>query len=268
MTVSSPPTAPGPLELARPFVSRRIGAVDRWLAENPGHYFTVGASALELAAAAARLGQLEPRRILDFGCGGGRVTRWLRALWPDAEVYACDSDAAAIAFCRDYLGARVFTSAGGPGELAAPAGFDLIWAGALLCHRAEAPALQLLERLYGWLEPEGVLLTTLHGRHVAGNGEAAGFYGLQPSVWAELQAEAEALGYGFRPYPGGNEEQGFTLTGLAWIASRVQDLPGCSLLSYGERLWDQHHDVVALQKRPLQAARRPDPDLGMMPVLP
>lgn len=273
MTASPPISAAAPLtiagarEQALPFVSRRIGAVDGWLAENPAHYFSTGASALELAAAAARLVELEPRRILDFGSGGGRVTRWLRALWPDAQVFACDADPAALSFCRDYLGARVFTSGASIAELAAPVGFDLIWAGGLLCHRAEPLAQQRLERLYAWLEPDGVLLTSLHGRHVAGNGEAANFYGLDPAVWAELLAEAEALGYGFRPYPGGTDEQGFALTGLAWIVRRLQELPGSRLLSYGERLWDQHHDVVALQKRPLQAPRRPDPELGMMPIL-
>lgn len=36
------------------------------------------------------------RRILDFGCGCGRILRWLVDMYPDAEFYGADVDSDAI----------------------------------------------------------------------------------------------------------------------------------------------------------------------------
>jgi trans-aconitate methyltransferase len=55
---------------------------------NYGHYFSVGASALNTLLATISVAQTIPKTILDFGCGGGRVTRWLRAAFPTADLVA------------------------------------------------------------------------------------------------------------------------------------------------------------------------------------
>ncbi len=57
------------------------------------HYFSVGRGALFLVQQALLAADNEaPGRILDFPCGHGRVLRWLRAKWPDAEISAADID--------------------------------------------------------------------------------------------------------------------------------------------------------------------------------
>ena len=54
---------------------------------NDAHYLLCGASALTALHAACLLAGKQPRSILDFGAGAGRVTRWLRAQWERALQY-------------------------------------------------------------------------------------------------------------------------------------------------------------------------------------
>ena len=48
-------------------------------------------------------------RVLDWGCGSGRVTAHWVALRPGPEVHGCDIDADAIAWCNDQLRPGAFT---------------------------------------------------------------------------------------------------------------------------------------------------------------
>jgi len=43
---------------------------------------------------------LAPRRVIDLGCGGGRLTRQLARRWPEAEVIGVDGSAAMLAEAR------------------------------------------------------------------------------------------------------------------------------------------------------------------------
>ena len=47
-------------------------------------------------------------------------------------------------------------------------------------------------------------------------------------------------------YPG----FGFSLTGPGWVCTRLWKLPGLQLVSFTERGWNQHQDVVAVRLRP------------------
>jgi trans-aconitate 2-methyltransferase len=55
----------------------------------------------------ARLGDLDPAaRVLDVGCGTGRVTEAIVALVPDGRVLALDASADMVALARERLGDR------------------------------------------------------------------------------------------------------------------------------------------------------------------
>ena len=76
-------------------------------------YFEWGQAALRaIEAAIGSAERLLPRgaprsfeRILDFGCGRGRVLRALRTAFPEAELVACDQDPGGVDFCAEVLGA-------------------------------------------------------------------------------------------------------------------------------------------------------------------
>jgi trans-aconitate methyltransferase len=58
---------------------------------NLDQYAGVGESALCCIRAAQMFaGVVEPISVLDFGCAHGRVTRWLRAAWPNADLHVAD----------------------------------------------------------------------------------------------------------------------------------------------------------------------------------
>jgi SAM-dependent methyltransferase len=72
------------------------------------HYLRVGLSALE-AIEAGMFGAPEPQTILDLPCGFGRVTRMLRARYPEAAITVCDLDRPGVDFSAATFGARVST---------------------------------------------------------------------------------------------------------------------------------------------------------------
>ena len=104
------------------------------------------------------------RRILDFGCGAGRVTHWLRHLADGAELTGADINPDAIAWCRDNLGAGAkFLCNGARPPLPLPdAGLDLIYGISVLTHLDEDLQFEWLRELHRIIAPEGLVVLTVH----------------------------------------------------------------------------------------------------------
>lgn len=135
---------------------RRPAKVKGWqMSWNPAQYLRFADARLRPALdLLARLGETEPRRIVDLGCGAGNVTRLLAERWPAAEIVGIDSDAAMLARAASTPSAIDWQLA----DIAAwRAGFspDLLFSNAVLHwlpdHR------RLLPELVGQLCPGGVL---------------------------------------------------------------------------------------------------------------
>src|SRR4051794_35051512 len=101
---------PGRTAYRRGFMTlRKISPLDtmfRW--HERDHYFSVGRSAREcIAACMLAAPNADAARILDFGCGYGRVLRVLGEEFPRASITASDVDREAVDFCeRDVRGGR------------------------------------------------------------------------------------------------------------------------------------------------------------------
>lgn len=104
------------------------------------------------------------RRILDFGCGAGRVTHWLRHLADGAELTGADINPDAIAWCKDNLGAGAkFLCNGARPPLPLPdAGMDLIYGVSVLTHLDEGLQFEWLRELHRIIAPEGLVVLTVH----------------------------------------------------------------------------------------------------------
>ena len=64
----------------------------------------------KIALMAARLGQLKPQRILDFGCGAGRSLPYLAQYFPDAELWGYDVSPASLKIAAERApSARLFS---------------------------------------------------------------------------------------------------------------------------------------------------------------
>jgi SAM-dependent methyltransferase len=129
-------------------------------------YFRLGAQAASLIEEVARhvLGEgWRSARVLDFGCGYGRVTRFLARSFGRERLWVSDLLPGAVAFQRSTLRVPAFPSTVAPEDLAVPVeAFDVIYVGSLFTHLPERSFARWLARLCELLSPRGVLLLTTH----------------------------------------------------------------------------------------------------------
>ncbi len=215
----------------------------------PEAYFKVGESALHcIRLSLDAAGESTVDNILDFPCGHGRVLRTLKRAFPDAELTASDIDHDGVDFCSETFGAKGVYSDHDLGKVDLEAGFDLIWVGSLFTHLPDSRWWSFLDFLIERLAPDGLLLFTVHGRWSArqireDRSPLAG------SREAQLQMLRgfEASGFGFAGV-GDQEAYGTSLTTPAAVLQRIQVFEDIRVLSYLERGWGSHQDVVACQK--------------------
>jgi SAM-dependent methyltransferase len=218
---------------------------------NLDHYFSCGASAFNIISAAIGLSGLSRvDSILDFGSGAGRVTRWLRAGYSSANFSVTDIRTNDLAFCVEEFSVSSWASGVSTEELSAPRHYDVIWVGSVITHLPETLSIRLILKLLSWLNPNGVLVLSMHGRFARSNGPKAHNYGVE-GRWAEIEQGYEgSVGYGYVDYPF-QTDYGISLAKPSWTARLIETMPEFRLVLFSECAWDGHHDVVAIQNRPV-----------------
>jgi SAM-dependent methyltransferase len=212
------------------------------------HYYSTGKSALtNIYMALDQAGNVAPQKILDFGAGAGRVTRWLVAAFPEAEIHACDVRDEDMAFCREALGVEARPISPDVGLLKFTGRYDLIWVGSVITHLSAADARRLVNKLFDQLEPNGVLAVSFHGRYAIGLRDAGKAIYIHDEAWQTIREDYFAAGYGYADYQG-TPGYGISVTRLAWVIELVAGISHCRLVQLTERSWDNHHDVVAIQR--------------------
>ncbi|MGQ0622860.1 MAG: class I SAM-dependent methyltransferase [Panacagrimonas sp.] len=212
---------------------------------NHHHYREVGESALRCIYGALLMANADaPQSLLDFGCGSGRVTRWLRAGFPDAAIDASDLRTDSLAFVAAQFGARTWASWPDVSALQAPRTYDLIWAASVLTHLPEDASVTLLKKFLSWLAPNGVCIVTTHGRRMRENLVERRLRYIDEKKEAAFLAELEQHGYAYAPYQG--QKIGVSASTIAWIMRTLRET-GSRVVSVGEHAWDKHQDVIAFQ---------------------
>ena len=130
-----------------------------------GEFHRTGrATAEQVAGILARGGRRldQHQRILDFGCGPGRVIDCIRDLHPEAELFGCDIDPEAIAWAAQALGDVADFRVNGlePPLPFEDESFDLIYGISVFTHLPENLQNAWLFELRRVLKPGGTLLTT------------------------------------------------------------------------------------------------------------
>lgn len=103
-------------------------------------------------------------RVLDFGCGWGRISRFFLRDIPLANLFGIDVDPEFIALTRRLFSSDTFSACSAfPPTAFAPGSFDLIVAYSVFSHLSENAALQWIAEFARLLRPRGVLaFTTRH----------------------------------------------------------------------------------------------------------
>jgi SAM-dependent methyltransferase len=238
--MSFPPTPP------KVTLIQEISPKDTMFIGNEEHYYGVGSSALrcvQLAMFAANRDSFD--KILDFPCGHGRVLRFLKAAFPNAQFTAADLDQDAVDFCAETFEATPIYSSNNTQQITIEERFDLIWCGSLLTHFEAARCLEFLGFLKSLLSPNGILIFTMHGRLSADwlrNRQQ--IYGLEPEKVPEILQAYDSTGFGYLDYPG-VQGYGISISSPAWVVSYIEKIDDLKLLSYTETGWDSHQDVIA-----------------------
>jgi SAM-dependent methyltransferase len=227
-------------------VADEVSPADTMFGGNLSVYLRTGASGLEcVRRALAIAGRAEePRRILDFGCGHGRVLRFLKAGFPRAALTACDIDASGIRFCAEVLGAEPVLSTADLTDVALERDFDLVWSGSFFTHVDAGAWRRALALLRPRLGGSGVLVFSVAGAWpVERLRTGAVDYGLDGEGIATLLAQYERDGFGFADYP---DETGYgiSLATRSWVTGVLESEAGLRVVGYEERGFDAHQDVV------------------------
>lgn len=104
--------------------------------------------------------------ILDFGCGCGRIMRWMKDVSQYSQLYGIDIDKPAIRWCQKKLKfARFSINNPLPPTKFQSNKFDLIFSNSVLTHLDNSYQDQWLEELKRVARPGAYILMTVNGEH-------------------------------------------------------------------------------------------------------
>jgi SAM-dependent methyltransferase len=198
-----------------------------------------------LATAGSTLDDVE--RWLDFGCGYGRVVRFLVERVPAERVWVSDVVEEGVDFCRAEFGVNALYSSS---ELAAVrlGSFDFIYAISVITHLDEENSEAFLRLLGESLREGGIALFTTHGRWSLEN---AGLYGAEYEARRpEIAAAVRERGIAYLPYSFATDGYGITWHSRDYITATVARLHGARMapLLFRPQGLDGHQDVYAFRR--------------------
>lgn len=186
-------------------------------------------------------------RWLDFGCGYGRVVRFLVDRVPAERVFVSDVVGEGVDFCAAEFGVQpVYSQA----ELdrVSLGSFDFIYAISVITHLNERNSIAFLRLLGESLTDEGIALFTTHGRWSIEN---VGLYGPEYEARrAEIAALVQERGTAYLPYEFVDEDYGMTWHSREYIEAKMAELHGSRVapLMFRPHALDGHQDVHAFQR--------------------
>jgi SAM-dependent methyltransferase len=182
------------------------------------------------------------KRMLDWGCGCGRVTGFFLKFSGIPEISGCDIDAEPIRWCRDHLGPGKFSVCPlYPPTPYADNSFDLIISFSVFTHLSKDVQIAWLKEMRRILAPGGIFLTTVHGEFAASFGFPCEKLGevLKDGFYSSEDGKLDGIapaGY----YRGTFQTKEYTLK--EW--SRY-----FQILEYEERGGGNYQDLIVMQKR-------------------
>jgi len=212
-------------------------------AQRPEDYAYVGLSGLEVISSVLGLAPTtKVQSILDFGCGHGRVARYIRAFFPDARMTFAEVDKSCVDFCAKQFNGRAIQTPKDFSQLQFDDKYDLIWLGSVFTHMDYARMEILFKKLFASLSPNGVVIGTFRGEKMYHT------YLRNPEVAkrdADLIQQFESTGVAYKRYPGWEDDWGLSLVMPHKLIELGQRTPEARLVTFAEVAWANAHDVAA-----------------------
>ena len=247
---NSPPRPPDHLiDRVSPNFGGVISEVDRISFDESGLQ-----SAAELSIFVSSVGRsLDSfERVLDFGCGCGRVTRWLESHAEHWELHGCDIDKVAIEWCKGTLPFGSFQHSEPEPPLPYPGGyFDLIINHSVFTHIDERYQNLWLEELHRITKPGAIVILSVHGDRafqIAENHMISG--GEDPGPWRRILERDGILFIPDDTYLGGVFPDFYHTTFHAPWYVYANWNRWFDIRSYLPHADLGHQDVVVLERRP------------------
>ncbi len=197
-------------------------------------------------------GKASVQSILDMPCGYGRVARHLVAAFPSARLTVCDVDPEMVAFCEKEFGGRPAMSSTDLSQVTYDEQFDLIWCGSLLTHLPEQKFRDALRLFSRSLAPGGIAVVTTHGRFSPWRGRHTYVPGPRFTL---AERDFYRRGFGYIDYTEEpsvfTQNYGITLSSAAYVMEALGEDLTIRVVSFTERGWHGHQDVVVFKKQPI-----------------
>jgi len=230
-------------------VIQEISHDDTMYNGTPETYLKIGKSAMIAIMNAINIAEkdkLTIKKILDFPSGYGRVLRYLKAVFPESTIVACDIIKEAVDFCKITFNAVPSYSTENIDKITFNDKFDLIWCGSLITHLDLENGKSILNLLISSLSDGGILIFSVHGKQAAHLiSTKKGKLGFDNSQRSQLLKQYEDKGFGFVRYKP-SRNYGFSLSSPSVIFQFLKK-KGVRLIMYTEKGWNNHQDVIAVQ---------------------
>jgi SAM-dependent methyltransferase len=185
---------------------------------------------------------------LDFGCGYGRVIRFLAERVPRERIFASDVIKEGVEFCRSEFGVHTMYSS--PDLASVKLGpYDFIYAISVITHLNEQNSCEFLRILGESLNPGGIAMFTTHGEWSIENvAEYGDEYALAK---AEIADAVRKRGIAYMPYSFVREDYGMTWHSREYIETQMAEAHGQHVapLFFRPHGLDGHQDVYAFERR-------------------
>ena len=198
----------------------------------PGSYAHTGKVTADLILKAGA--GMTPRSWLDYGCGYGRVLRWITRSVSASSVGCYDVNHEGAAFCAREFGVTSLRSSAPMSDITLGR-WDIVYAISVVTHLPGSDFFELLPRL---LNPGGMVVFSTHG---AWSVDHIGSYGPEYArQHAKVRAELSRDGISYIPYAYGDGSLGMTWHSHEHVLDKMRAL---SLQSYHESAIPGNHDV-------------------------
>ena len=213
-------------------VVKDVSPNDLMYAGSWGAYAYAGVTAVQcIRDMLGKFDRPAPASILDLPCGHGRELRFLKHVYPDAEIGLCDIDEDGVEFCARVFGGRPTVSDEDPSKVSFDRRYELAWSGSLFTHLSGERWPGFLDLFARAIEPGGLVLFSANGYLP----EATLLtLGLSPGEAEQLLGDFKHSRFGYVDV--GDGSWGLSLARPGWVKEQIERSP-LELVSYERGAW-------------------------------